>query len=513
MDPRPVLFAALTGAVLTGGVQAAVAAMPAAPVVQGVGDGAVTTSDVLDRVHVTAADPRSVRLVLDGTPLPVRYDGQRIVPPRLRLPEGTHTLTAQLGVLADFPRAEVSRTFTVDDTPPRISLEPVEAGDLRVPVTVRGVASGAERVMLNGEPVDVGSDGSFSATLPTPPGSVDLTAQDRAGNVTRTEQPVHAKHPGMRGVHMTALAWAFPALREPVLQMARDGLIDTVQLDIKDEDGEIGYDSQVPLAREIGAAKGYYDARAVLDQLHAMKIRVVGRLVAFRDPLLARASWDAGHRERLVQTSDGEAWASGYGDYTFTNFANPEVRDYNIRLAAEAAELGFDDILYDYIRRPEGSLDRMRLPGLTGTPEQAIADFLEQSRDAVHGHGAFLGASVFGIAITRPTQIAQDIPAMSREVDYIAPMVYPSHWGRGEYGIDDPEDAPHDITARSLADFAKQARQGGAITIPWLQAFSMHRTYGPAEVQAQIAAAKENGMDSFLLWNAACRYDPAALGG
>jgi hypothetical protein len=512
MDPRPALFAALTGAMVLGAVHTGLAARPPAPVVHGLRDGAVTTAAVFGRIAVTGADPHGLRILLDGDEIPFVPKGDHVELPGWQLAEGKHTLTVTSGALPQLPSATVSRTFTVDDTPPRLSIDPVQASDLRAPLIVRGSAPGARIVTLNGDRVPVGEDGGFSTTLPAPPAQLDLTAQDPAGNVTRTGTPVPARHPRMRGVHLTALAWASPDLREPVLQMARDGLIDTVELDIKDESGEIGYDSQVPLARQIGAVKKYYDARAALDQLHAAGLRVVGRLVAFRDPVLARASWDAGAHDRLVQTADGQPWASGYGDYTFTNFANPEVRAYNVDLAGEAAQLGFDDILYDYIRRPEGSLDRMRLPGLQGTPEQAIASFLAQSRETVRAHGAFLGASVFGIAVTRPTQIAQDIPAMSREVDYIAPMVYPSHWGTGEYGIDDPEAAPYDITARSLADFARQAQQGQAVTIPWLQAFSLHRTYGPAEIRAQITAAKDNGMDSFLLWNAACRYDPAALG-
>jgi hypothetical protein len=511
MDPRPVLLAALTGAVLVGAVQTGLAARPQEPVVRGLRDGEVATAAVLDDVSITGAGSPGLRIRLDGTEIPFERKGNRARLARIRLPEGRHTLTASVGALPAFPAAKVSRTFTVDDTPPQMSLQPVEATDLRSPVTVRGSAPGAQIVTLNGTPVPVDDKGTFTTTLPAPPAHLDVAARDRAGNIARTETPVHTAHPAMRGVHMTALAWSSPDLREPVLQMAREGLIDTVELDIKDESGEIGYDSQVPLAREIGAVKKYYDAPAVLAQLHAMKVRVVGRLVAFRDPVLARASWDSGAHDRLVQTADGQAWASGYGDYTFTNFADQEVRDYNIDLATEAAGLGFDDILYDYVRRPEGALDRMRLPGLHGTPEQAIADFLAQSRDQVRAHGAFLGASVFGIAVTRPTQIAQDIPSMSREVDYIAPMVYPSHWGTGEYGLDDPEAAPYDITARSLADFARHAQQGQAVIIPWLQAFSMRLTYGPAEVQAQIKAAKDDGMASFLLWNAACRYDPSAL--
>ncbi len=339
-----------------------------------------------------------------------------------------------------------------------------------------------------------------------------MTARDAAGNATTERVPVALRHPGMRAVHLSASAWASASLREPVLEMVREGRIDTIQLDIKDESGRIGYASQVPLAQEIGANAGHYDPREALETLHAEGVHVVGRLVAFRDPVLGKASWEQGRHERLVQTASGAPWSGGYGDYSFTNFADPDVRAYNIALAEEAAELGFDDILYDYIRRPDGAVSRMRFPGLDTSPERSIADFLAESRAVVHRHGAFQGASVFGIAATRPTQIAQDIPMMSEHVDYVAPMVYPSHWGPGEYGVSDPERQPYDITARSLADFVDLSRENGRTkVIPWLQAFSLGVSYGADEIRAQIEAAEDNGIDSFLLWNAACRYDESAL--
>src|SRR5690606_31561501 len=338
---------------------------------------------------------------------------------------------------------------------------------------------------------------------------VDLLARDEAGNTTAQRVPIPVLHPGMRAVHMTAQAWSAPSLREPVLQLAKEGAIDTIQLDIKDESGEIGYASQVPLAVEIGARKGYYDARAVLDQLHAAGIRVVGRIVAFRDPVLGAASWRDGHRDRPRPTASGGAYTGGYGQYAFTNFANPEVRAYNIALAEEAAALGFDEILYDYVRRPDGAISGMHFEGLTTSPEQSIADFLAETRPVVRKHGALLGASVFGIAATRPTQIAQDITLMAPYTDYVAPMVYPSHWGRGEYGITSPESSPYDITERSLADFVKLTEGTPTSVIPWLQAFSLRVSYGPAEVRAQIEAAEANGIRSFILWDPNCRYTQA----
>jgi hypothetical protein len=136
---------------------------------------------------------------------------------------------------------------------------------------------------------------------------------------------------------------------------------------------------------------------------------------------------------------------------------------------------------------------------------------MRETREAVRAEGAFLGASVYGIAATRPTEIAQDIPTMAESADYIAPMVYPSHWGPGEYGVANPNRSPYPIVRRSLADFQRLVRGSDTQIMPWLQDFSLGVTYGPAQVRAQIRAAEDAGIDSFLLWNAAARYTRAAL--
>ncbi|MCG8919810.1 hypothetical protein L6E12_28950 [Actinokineospora sp. PR83] len=483
------------------------------PVVSGVDEGATVTTDAVRLLSVSAPEGRDladVQVFLDGAPAQTRRDGDRLLLADPALPDGAHSVSARVPARM-MPDREATRSFTVDGTAPALEVDPVAVSDPRKPFTLKGKATGATAVTADDKTVPIGDDGAFSVQFDKAPAKVLLSARDGAGNTAKQDFTVPVRHPGMKAVHMTAMAWTSDALREPVLQMAREGRINTIQLDIKDESGEVGYQSQVPLAREIGATRSHYDAKAVVDQLHQAGVRVVGRLVAFRDPILARASWTSGKTDRVVQTHDGRPWSGGYGDYAFTNFANPEVVGYNLDLATEAATIGFDDVLYDYIRRPEGALGQMKLPGLQGTPEQAIADFLAKSRDAVRDRGAFLGASVFGIAASRPGPVAQDIPLMSKHVDYIAPMVYPSHWGPGEYGVAQPESQPYDITARSVAEFVAKAKDSGTQVIPWLQAFSLRKSYGPAEVQAQIKAAQDNGASSFLLWNASCRYDTAGL--
>jgi hypothetical protein len=483
----------------------------------GIDEGATVSSDALRNAGMVVLSGRKnlseVEVLVDGTRTEVRQDGEdRLVLADPALAEGAHEITARVQSTVPFlPGREITRRFTVDDSAPVLSVDAPEFHDLRKPLTLSGTAQGAASMSVNDQPVPVAADGKFSIELSPIPVKVQVAAQDAVGNKATKEVALQARHPGMRAVHMSALAWASPQLREPVLQMGREGRIDAVQLDIKDESGEVGYDSAVPLGRAIGATRKHYDAKAAVDQLHAANLRVVGRIVAFRDPILARASWDSGNRQRVVQTASGTPWAGSYGQYAFTNYADPTVVQYNIDLAVESAKFGFDDILYDYVRRPEGKLDQMRTPGFTGNPESAIADFLARSRDEVHKHGAFVGASVFGIAADRPAPVAQNIPAISRAVDYVSPMVYPSHWGPGEYGVPQPESQPYDITAKSVSAFVAQSREGGAQVMPWLQAFSLRKAYGPAEVKAQIEASRQSGAPSFLLWDPACRYDPASL--
>ena len=103
------------------------------------------------------------------------------------------------------------------------------------------------------------------------------------------------------------------------------------------------------------------------------------------------------------------------------------------------------------------------------------------------------------------------MPLIAQQVDYVAPMVYPSHWNKGEYGVADPNAEPYQIVFRSLTDFKRELAGTGARLMPWLQDFSLGRTYGAADVQAQIDAARALGVKEFLLWDPAVTYNPDAL--
>lgn len=480
--------------------------------------GVLGRADVSNpRLAITAekgADLAELEVRLDGNPVHTHHADRRLILDTPSLAEGKHELTATSHSGLPFLH-DISRTFTVDTTAPKLRLTPTHATGPGAPVTVRGRVedAGQVKVSIAGAPVAVGNDGTFSRRFEKPPARIEVAATDAAGNVTREHVNAIVPYPLTRAAHLTAIGWSSPEVRDPVLQLVKDKKLNAVELDIKDENGEVGYDSSVPLAREIGAVKNRYDAHKVITTLHGMGARVIGRIVAFRDPILAQASHDQGKDHRLVQAPDGSPYDGGhYGALSFTNFADPEVRQYNIALATEAAKLGFDDILYDYVRRPDGKLSTLRFPGLGDqTPEKSIAEFVADTQRLIQPEGKYLGVSVFGIAATRPTEIAQDIPAIAQHADYIAPMVYPSHWAAGEYGVASPNASPYEIVNRSLADFVKQVKGTRAAIVPWLQDFSLGVHYGPTEVADQIRAAARDGMNSFLLWNAGAMYQGAAL--
>lgn len=464
-------------------------------------DGGVTLHETdLPYVAFTAESARpglldQARLWLDGTDVTDHAelsDGELAFQPG-ELPDGAHDLVLEID--RGFPFGAVRHRW-----------------DFRMDARAAGVTAAAASGGSPGPGQQAGGRAPMVVQGVDAAGST--ITSDGALTLAKRERPSE-----LRSVHVTAYAWANDSLRQSVMDLVESGRINSVQLDLKDEGGQIGYDSDIPLAEEIGSDVAAYDLEEAVETLHDHDVHIVGRIVAFRDAVHAEAAWDAGQQEQVLQTPAGEPYA-GYGG--FTNFAHPEVRQYNIDIAVEAARAGVDDILYDYVRRPEAPLDALKVPELDRacpdapdggecTPADAIVTFLDESRQALAPYGVWHGASVYGIASTRPDRVAQEIPRMAEHVDYIGPMVYPSHWGPGEYGVASPEEQPREIVARSIEDFQKSVEGTGAQVIPWLQDFSLRVPYGPEEVRAQIEAAREAGAAGWLLWSPQVRYTAEAL--
>jgi hypothetical protein len=308
-----------------------------------------------------------------------------------------------------------------------------------------------------------------------------------------------------RGVHVS-FTWA--GLKEgwnEVLELIESAKLNTVQLDIKDESGRIGYDSQVKMAIDTGSSEGVLPIKDRLKDLKDRGIYSIARIVVFRDPFLAQARPDLMVRASDGSPLDGGVWVDPY---------SKEVQDYNLELAVEAYQLGFDEVQFDYIRFPEGltaetALYSSKAGSDTRSRVDVIADYLSYARSVITWNRPF-SATVFGfMSIAEDDQgIGQRPERMAPFVDYLSPMSYPSHYGPGNYGFANPNAHPYEVIDASLKGFQSLVESTGCQLRPWLQAFSMGQPpYGRDEIRAQINATEDNNISTWLLWNPSVSYE------
>jgi hypothetical protein len=303
---------------------------------------------------------------------------------------------------------------------------------------------------------------------------------------------------------------ALASLRGKIAQyvaLKRFGL-NAIELDVKDENGEIGWiPSSVPLARKVGAARPYYHPREIARKVHAAGLYLIGRVVTFEDPI-------AGTRDSAlaIRRSDGSLWRTA-GGLTWLNPYNRKAWKYDVDVAAAAARAGFDEIQFDYVRFPsDGDVSAIRYPGKhPQSMAETIPAFLRYATARLHPLGVRVSADVFGLAATRDLGIGQNPRSVGEIVDTLYPMTYPSHYNSGEYNLPDPNAAPGATVTDALQDFRAALRGRRALLVPWLQDFSLGRTYSFADVAAQVAAARNAGTGGFLLWNPEGLYTPHAL--
>jgi hypothetical protein len=311
----------------------------------------------------------------------------------------------------------------------------------------------------------------------------------------------------VRGIHVTMALASLNGKLAEYLKLVDEGM-NTLELDVKDENGEIGFvPSAVPLAKKVGAARPYYRPRQVAKMVHAKGVYLIGRVVVFEDPVLSSARPDL-----AIHRPDGSVWRNHAG-LGWTNPYNKKVWDYNVSIGEAAARAGFDEIQFDYVRFPtDGDLDQIVYPGKTSTPPGwVIAEFAAYASKRLKPLGVRVSADVFGLSATRNMGIGQIPRRISKHVDSLYPMVYPSHYGPGEYGLEDPNAAPGDTVEWSLSHFRRELKRSNANLIPWLQDFSYGRTYHLADVRAQIESARLMGARGYLLWNPLGVYTPGTL--
>jgi hypothetical protein len=313
----------------------------------------------------------------------------------------------------------------------------------------------------------------------------------------------------VKGILMTGYTAGGSRFNE-LLELLRRTELNTVVIDIKDERGEISW---IPRSRQarmaVAGLPKIVNPASTIRRLKRAGVYVIGRLVTFQDNYLTRVRPDL-----AIQDLRGGIWKSAKG----LGWLDPysiQAQDYNIALALEAIELGFDEIQFDYVRFPtDGDTTKMwsRYKD-ERAPHDAIRQFLARARAQIVPRGAYISADLFGLValVVDDLGIGQKLELIAREVDYVSLMLYPSHYNKPEYGIADPEKEPYNTVSVSLRDAKERIAGTRAKLRPWLQDFTLRVPYTPAEVRAQIQAVEDSGAGEWMLWNARNRYTEDAL--
>ena len=360
------------------------------------------------------------------------------------------------------------------------------AGAIALLLAAAAVAAGARGLEMNNQ------------------SSANQTAKQPAKK--KAQAPAQPQVPAeIRGVHVTMALASIPGKIDEYASMLG---VNTIELDVKDENGEVGFYTRAPkMARDVGSAKRYYDPKKVATQLHKQGLYLIGRVVCFEDPILSEK-----RPELAIRTTGGDVWRNHAG-LGWTNPYDKRVWDYNLEIAKAAVRAGFDEIQFDYVRFPsDGDIESAVFHGQRREAMSAtIARFAHYATNRLHAMGARVSVDVFGLSATRNLGIGQSPRRLSKIVDAIYPMVYPSHYGSGEYGLSSPVSVPGRTVGRSLRDFRRQMRRGKAMLVPWLEDFSFTGTTTLSHVQEQIRAARRWKSGGFLLWNPSGIYTTGAL--
>ena len=331
-----------------------------------------------------------------------------------------------------------------------------------------------------------------------------------------------AKEQGpVKGIYVTG-PFAGHANMENLIQLADDSELNAMVIDIKNDEGIVTYKIEEPMVQELGADVNYItDLPGLVQRLKEKNVYLIARIVAFKDPLLASKRPDL-----CIQRRDGGVFVDKNG-LAWVNPYRREVWDYLMAVARQAASVGFDEIQFDYIRFPTEITDEEADYGeeaLEKSKTDVITEFTAFAYGALSPLGVKVSADVFGTVIDNEEDaliVGQDYQAMAEHLDYICPMIYPSHYNDGVYGLAHPDLQPYETiraalqaSADSLAGIPEETKK--AEVRPWLQDFTatwldVYQDYGPEQLRQQIQAVYDSGCTEWLLWNAKCSYTADGL--
>ncbi len=321
--------------------------------------------------------------------------------------------------------------------------------------------------------------------------------------------PPAKHHVNIRGLYLTGYSVGNQKRFDDTIRFMKRSGLNAMVIDAKDDTGKISWQTDIPLAAEIDAnSNKIKNIEERVKTLLSQGIYPIARIVVFADPLLGskKPDWS-------IHTKDG----AQFRDMRNIAWPSPhrqEVWQYNVEVAERAAQAGFKEVQFDYVRFPETRIDGVNWNAPLN-PGDAIEGFLRYAKQRLEIRGVFVSADIFGQTSSKDkinngySILGQNYKNIAEIVDYVYPMVYPSHYAFGSYGVKDPNQNPGLIVRSALLDARKLTPQLDVTKHrPWIQDFNLGKKYTARDVEDQIKGLNQAGIHQWVLWNARNRYTP-----
>ncbi len=331
----------------------------------------------------------------------------------------------------------------------------------------------------------------------------------------------------VKGIYLTGNSISYKPRFERLINLMNETELNSMVIDVKDDKGILTYKSNSKIAKQVGANKVVkvknFDKKMSI--IRDNDIYPIARIVTFKDRLAGSKRPDL-----TIKSKNGSVWRDNKGN-AWLNPYNKDAWEYAIQLAEEAALKGFKEIQFDYVRFPTDgnrALIDYGQAAKTKTKEEAISEFLAYAKKRLEPKGVYVSADIFGLVTTvkGDMDIGQQLEKLATSTDVLCPMVYPSHYALGSYGVAYPDSNPYKIVYTSMSRAKKRIddnvdAKNKAILRPWLQDFSAtwlkksygphYTTYGPKQIRAQIQATYDAGVEEWIFWSASNRYTESAF--
>ena len=307
------------------------------------------------------------------------------------------------------------------------------------------------------------------------------------------------KHDQIRGIYLNGYLFNNPSKRESIEEILTKTDVNTLVIDVKTDNGHILFDTDIDEVLYLNNERVKFTKNDIQDLREIKDLYLVGRLVVFQDPLFAKVFPD----EAVFDSRLNKPYSQN-GQF-FLDPSSKKVQNYIINIAVESCRLGFDEIQYDYIRYPDSSSKFMQFDTKNDLENRVdnINSFLSKSRQLLHNEGCLLSADTFGYILTNKQDggIGQNLETIVQNVDFISPMVYPSHYTNGSFGYQNPNNHPYEVITAALTDALDRGVDKNKIR-PFLQGF----WHSNEDIRNNIKAASDLGMD-WLIWNILSVYE------